>query len=151
MARMYSVSFTDVAVSLAQDLFQIEAVTNNVVLHACYISQNSDVGDAAAENLTIRIRRVTDALTNVTAEAQLDLGDAAALADLNVNDTTPLVTGAATIHPECWNISQSWIWLPPPELRIVMQVADVVTVNLVSAPADALTCSGVLYFSESGS
>lgn len=151
MPRMYSVSFTDVAVSAAQDLFQIEAVTNNVVLHACYVSQNSDVGDTAAENLTIRIRRVTDALTNVTAEAQLDLGDAAALADLNVNDTTPLTTGAETVHVECWNIAQTWVWLPPPELRIVMQVLDVIVVNLVAAPADALTMSGVLYFGESGS
>ena len=151
MGRMYSVSFEDVGVTADQDLFQIEAVTNNVVLHACYISQNSDVADAESENLTIRIRRVTDALTNVTAEAQLDLGDAAALADLNVNDTTPFTTGAANIHVECWNIAQTWVWLPPPELRIVMQVSDVVTVNLVANPADSLTMSGTLYFAESGS
>ena len=146
--RLYSVSFTDIAVTVAQDFFQIEAVTNDVVLHAVYISQNSDVADAAAENLTIRIRRVTDVLTNVTAEVNLDKDNSAALADLNVNDTTPLTTGAETIHVECWNIAMPWIYLPTPELRPIIPAADCITVNLVSAPNDELTVSGTLYFEE---
>lgn len=150
MGRFYSVSFTDVAVTADQDLFQIEAVTNPVILHYCTISQNSDVGDAAAENLTIRIRRVTDALTDVTAEVKLDKGSAAALADLNVNDTTPLTTGAETVHVECWNIALPWIWLPPEQLRIIIPVDDVVTINLVANPSDSLTVSGTLYFEEQG-
>ena len=148
---MYSVSFTDVAVTAAQDFFQIEAVTVPVIIHAVYLSQSTDVGDAAAEALSLRFRRVTDALTNVTAEAQLDTGDAAALADLNVNDTTPLVTGAQTIHPENWNIAMPFVYLPPPELRIVVPVGDVVTLNLITTPADSITMSGVLYFAETGS
>ncbi len=150
MGRMYTVSFTDVAVTAAQDLFQIEAVTVPAILHAVYISQNTDMGDAEAEALTIRFRRVTDALTNVTAEVKLDNGSAAANADLNVNDTTPLVTGAQTIHAECWNIQMPFIWLPPPEMRIIVPVDDVVTVNLVSAPTDSLTMSGTMYFEEIG-
>ncbi len=150
MGRRYSVGFTDVAVTAIQDLFQIEAKTVPVILHSIVLSQNSDVGDAAAENLTVRIRRVTDALTNVTAEVKLDNRDADALADLNVNDTTPFTTGAVTIHPECWNIAIPFIWMPPPELRIIVPVDEVVTVNLVSAPNDALTMSGVMYFEEIG-
>jgi len=150
MGRIYTVSFEDIGVSLAQDFFQIEAVTVPAIIHAVYLSQNSDVGDAAAENLTVRFRRVTDALTNVTAEAQLDTGDSAANADLNVNDTTALVTGAQTVHAECWNIAMPFIYLPPPELRIVVPVGDVVTVNLPTAPTDALTMSGVMYFEEIG-
>ncbi len=150
MGRIYTVSFTDIAVSVAQDFFQIEAVTNPIIIHAIYLSQNSDVGDANAENLTIRFRRVTDTLTDVTAEVKLDKGDNDALADLNVNDTTPLVTGAETIHAECWNIAIPFIWMPPPELRIVVPVDEAVTVNLVDAPTDSLTMSGVLYFEEIG-
>ena len=149
MGRMYSVSFEDVAITAAQDLFQIEAVTVPAILHRCIVSQSSDLGDAAAEGLLIRIRRVTDALTNVTAEALLDTGDSAALADLNVNDTTPLTTGAQTLHAESWNIALPWEWLPPPEQRIVVPVDDVVTINL-AAPADEITVSGVLYFEEIG-
>ena len=151
MGRIYSVSFADVAVTAQQDFFQIEGVTVPAIIHAVYLSQNSDVGDAAAEALTIRIRRVTDALTNVTAEAQLDEGDAAANADLNVNDTTPLTTGAENIHVEAWNIAMPFVYLPPPELRIVVPVGDVVTVNLATTPADSLTLSGTMYFEEIGS
>lgn len=150
MGRMYSVSFTDVAVTAAQDFFQIEAVTVPAIIHQVILSQSTDVGDAAAESLSLRFRRVTDALTNVTAEAQLDTGDSAALADLNVNDTTPLTTGAATIHPECWNIAMPFVYLPPPELRIVVPVGDVVTLNLITTPADSITMSGVMYFEEIG-
>lgn len=148
--RIYSVSFTDVAVTADQDLFQIEAKTIPAILLACYVSQNSDVGDAAAENLTIRIRRVTDVLTNVTAEVKLDQRSSAALANLNVNDTTPLTTGAETVHAECWNIALPWIWMPPPELRIKISPDDAATVNLIANPADSLTMSGSLYWEEQG-
>lgn len=152
MARIYSVSFTDIAVTADQDFFQIEAVTVPVSILSIYISQNSDVGDSAAENLTIRIRQVTDALTNVTAEVQLDQRDAAALADLNVNDTTPLTTGAATVHAETWNIAFPWIWTPPvfngvPQ-ELIVPVGEVITVNLVANPADELITSGTMYFAE---
>ncbi len=148
--RMYSVGFTDVAVTAIQDLFQIEAKTIPVVLHSIVISQNSDVGDSAAENLTITIKRVTDAVGNVTAEVKLDQRDAAALANLNVNDTTPLTTGVETVHAECWNIAIPFIWMPPPELRIKISPDDAVTVNLPTAPTDSLTMSGVMYFEEIG-
>ena len=150
MPRYYSVSFTDVGVTADQDLFQIEAVTVPCTLIACYISQNSDPADSDAENLTIRIRRVTDTLTAAVTEVKLDQRDAAGLADVIVNDETPLTTGAETIHVEAWHIAQTWIWLPPPELRIIVPVDDTVTVNLIANPADSLTMSGVLYYSEEG-
>ena len=150
MGRIYSVSFTEVGVTAQQDLFQIEAVTVPAIIHAVYLSQSSDLGDTESEGLSILIRRVTDALTNVTAEAQLDTGDAVAFADLNVNDTTELVAGAQNVHTEVWNILTPFIYLPPPELRIVVPVGDVVTVNLNTTPADSITMSGVMYFEEIG-
>ncbi len=150
MGRIYSVSFDGIAVTAAQDLFQLEAVTVPAIIHAIYLSQSTDVGDAAAEGLSIRLRRVTDALTNVTAEAQMDTGDAAALADLNVNDTTALVAGAQVLHAENWNIAMPFVYLPPPELRIVCKVGDCITVNLATVPADSITMSGTMYFEEVG-
>ena len=147
---MYTCSFEDVAATAAQDLWQIEAVTVPYIIHFVTVSQSSDFGDAAAENLIIKFRRVTDALTNVTAEALLDLGDSAALADLNVNDTTQLTTGADTIWAETWNIALPYVWMPPPELRIVGKVGDV-TVITMSAPADSLTIHGTMVFEEVGS
>ncbi len=151
MGRMYTASFTDVAVSAQQDLFQIEAITIPAIIHAIFISQTSDVGDAAAENLSIIIQRVTDDVTNDIVEALLDTGDGAALADLAVNETTELTTGAQIIHSEAWNIAMSFIWMPPPEMRITVQVGNAVVVNLNDTPADELTMSGTMYFEEAGS
>lgn len=150
MGRMYSASFTEVAVTAQQDLFQIEALTVPAIIHAVFLSQSSDLGDAASEGLSILIRRVTDAVTNDIAEAALDGGDAAANADIAVNETTELVTGATTIHSEAWNILTPFVYLPPPELRPVIQIGNVIVVNLNTTPADSITMSGTLYFEEIG-
>lgn len=151
MGRMYTAQFSEVAVTAQQDLFQIEANTVPVILHAIFLSQTSDVGDAAAENLSIRICRVTDVVTNDIAEVKLDPASAAALADLAVNETTELVTGLEVIHSEAWNIALPFVWMPPPEMRIVVKVGDAVVVNLNKTPADEVTMSGTLYFEEVGS
>ena len=133
-----------------QDLFQLEAITVPAVLLGCFLTQSTDVGDASAEHLSILIRRFTDAVTNDVAEVQLDGGDAAANANLAVNETTELVTGVETIHSEAWNIAMPWVYLPPPELRPVIQVSNGVAVNLNTTPADSITMSGTLYFEELG-
>lgn len=151
MGRMFTVQFTEVAVTAQQDLFQIEALVVPAILHQVVLSQSSDVGDAEAENLSIRFHRVTDAVTNDVAEVKLDPGSAAANADLAVNETTELVTGLEVIHSEAWNIALPFIWLPPPELRIIVEIGNAVCVNLNATPSDALTMSGTMYFEEFGS
>ncbi len=151
MGRMYTVQFSDVAVTAQQDLFQIESLVVPVIIHGVFISQISDVGDTAAENLGIRIARVTDIVTDDLATVQLDKGDATQNADVAVNETTELVTGLEIIHSEAWNIALPFVWMPPPEMRIIGQVGDVIVVNLNTTPADSLTMSGTLYFEEQGS
>ena len=150
MGRFYTVPFEGVAISAAQDLWQIEALITPIVVHGFVLGQITDVGDAAAEALEIKIRRATDALTNVGGDVQLDLGDAAMTADVNINDTTQLVTGAATIHADVWYIQMPYIWFPPPELRPVIPVDDLIVIT-ISLPADAITTSGTLYLEQSGS
>ncbi len=149
MGRMYTVEFTAVAVSAQQDLFQIEALVTPAKIHAIYISQSSDVGDANAASVSILIRRATDAVTDDLATVQLDKGDATQTADVAINETTELVTGTEVIHSEDWNIALPWVWLPPPEMRIVIPVGDVVVVNMNTT--DTLTMSGTIYFEEEGS
>ena len=149
MPRMYTLEFTAVAVSAQQDLFQIEAVIVPATIHAVYNSQSSDTGDASAAMVSLQIRRATDAVTDDLAVANLDLGDATQTADVAINETTELVTGTAVIHSEVWNIALPWIWLPPPEMRIIIPVGDVVVVNMNTT--DTLTMSGTIYFEEQGS
>ncbi len=150
MGRMFTAGFTEVAVTAQQDLFQIEALVVPVVLHAVFLSQSTDVGDAAAENLSILLRRFTDAVTNDIAEVKLDPGSAAANADLAINETTELVTGTETVHSEVWNIALPFVWMPPPEMRIIIKIGDGLAVNLNTTPADSITMSGTMYFEEMG-
>jgi hypothetical protein len=150
--RVFSVSFSEVAVTAQQDLFQIEALNVPAKLHAVYLSQSTDVGDAQSEGLSILIQRVTDAVTNDLAEAKIDAGSAAANADLAVNETTELTTGAEVVHSEVWNIAQGpFVYLPPPEHRPSIVIGDALVVNLNTTPADSITMSGTAYFSEIGS
>ena len=151
MGRMYTVQFSDVAVTAQQDLFQIEALVTPTIIHAVYISQTTDVGDSAAENLRINIHRATDAVTDDLATVQLDKGDATQTADVAINETSQLTTGLEVIHAEVWNIALPFIWLPPPEMRIIGEVGNVIMVSLETTPADSITMSGTIYFEEQGS
>ena len=138
MGRIYSVSFAEVAVTAQQDLFQIEANTTPARLHGVFLSQSSDLGDSESEGLSILIRRVTDAVTNDVAEVLIDGGDGNANADLAINETTELTTGASTVHAEAWNILTPFIYLPLPEHRPFIAIGDALTVNLNTTPTDSL-------------
>lgn len=133
-----------------QDFFQIEAQTVPAVLLGVFLSQSSDVGDAAAEGLSVLIRRFTDTVTNDVAEVKVDGGDGAALANLAINETTELVTGAEVVHSVAWNVLLPFEYIPPPEMRPVIQVGNGIAVNLNTTPADSITVSGTCYFAEVG-
>ena len=148
--RYFTADFLEVAVTAQQDLFQIEALTSEVILLGVVLGQTSDVGDAVAENLSIVIRRFTDVVTNDIAEAKLDEGSAALTADLAINETTELVTGTEVVHADVWNIALPFIWLPPPEMRIHIKVGEGLAVNLNTTPADSLTMSGTVYLGQGG-
>ncbi len=150
--RMYSFAFTGIGVTAQQDLFQIEALITPMTLHAVYLSQMDDVGDAQAEGLSILIQRVTDAVTDDVPSILMDTGDATQTADLAINETSELVTAVSVIHSEVWNIAQGpFIYLPPPEMRPMAVIGDVIVINLNETPDDSITMSGTVYFSESGS
>jgi len=148
MGRMYSVEFSEVAVTAQQDLFQIEAIGVPAIIHSIYISQSSDVGDATAAMISLRIHRVTDTVTDDLPARQLDPGDATQNANVAINETTELVTGIEVIHSEVWNIALPWVFMPPPEMRIIVEVANTVVVNMNTT--DTLTMSGTIYFEEVG-
>lgn len=151
MGRRFSLSFSEVAVTAQQDLFQVEALVVPAKLISVTLSQSSDVGDAEAENLSIVIQRVTDAVTDDLATVNIDSGDATQNADVAINETTELVTGASIIHTEGWNIAYPFIYLPTPKNRPTIEVGNALVVNLNTTPADSITVSGTLVFEEEGS
>ena len=156
--RLYSVVFENVAVTVASDMFMIVPATNKpIVLHACYLSQSTEIGDAQEEYLRIKIiaglATVGSGGTAPTPNP-LNPADAAAGATARVNDTTPAVIGAGStliIWAESFNERSGWVWLPTPEMRPVITAAQTrVVVTMLSTPADSVTMNGTLIFEEIG-
>jgi hypothetical protein len=151
MGRIYTVQFSEISVGTAvQDLFQIEALTNVIKVHAVFLSQSSDEGDAESELLNIQIKKVTDAVSNVTAEVPVDGGSSVMTGNCNVNQTTVLNTGALIVHSGGWNVMQEFIYLPLEEHRPVIQIGNALTVKMNTASADALIASGTIYLEQEG-
>lgn len=151
MGRMYSLSFTDTPVTVSGDLFQLQAQTVPAIIHAAYISQTSDVGDAVAENLTLSLIKADEAVTDIGSGVPLDGGDTAALANVNVNRTTDrLTTSLSGVHVEAWNIAQTFVYLPPPEMKPVVQIGKSIVLQLTTPPADSITMNGTIYWEEFG-
>lgn len=146
MGRMYSVSFEDVAVSVVQDLFQIQSANALLTLHGITLTQTSDTDD---ERVGLVLKRVTDTVTNVAAEVPLDDGNTqAAGANIRVNETTQIATGAAIIWADAFNVLAGFVWLPTPEMRPNIR-GNTFALDM-DAPGSALTMSGTLVFEESG-
>ena len=150
MGILYSLEFNDVAVTVVQDLFQIEAVTVPVVIHEITVSQRTDTGDAEAEALLIRLRAgITNAVTDDLAGVPLNsYRTTANLSNLAINETAQIITGAVDVYSEAWNIALPFKYIPTPETRYMIAVGDAFVVDLATAPNDEITMSGTIIFEE---
>jgi hypothetical protein len=162
LGRAYAFTFTNVAISAVQDLFYIKAAADKIcVLEGVYLSNvggTADAGDAQEELLRLEFIRLPT--TNTAGSG----GSASATGTLNplmVNDTTASFTGrtndtttattsgtARTLHSDGWNVRVPYVWMPPPELRLMTANTDAIVVRLNTAPADAVSCNGTLYVRE---
>lgn len=152
MGRIYSASFEEVAVSAAQDLFEVVAPSDAaVIVHSVTITQSSDAGDAQAEMLPILIHRGTatgSGGTTVT-PSPLQVGDTAFGGTVEANNTSQSVEGTF-LHAEAFNVQIGFYYLPPPEDRPVVSPSALFIVELQSAPSDAITTNGTVIFEEIG-
>ena len=151
MGRMYTASFSSVAVTAAQDLFEVNApATGIVVIHRVMIGQSSDAADAQAEMLPIQLNRgggtAGSGGTTPTAVPH-NLGHAAFGGTCEANNTTaagtPVVIGAET-----FNVQAGYYYVPTPEERIIIPPSGIFNVKLTAAPDDSLTMSGSITFEE---
>ena len=154
MSRVYSIEFDGVAVSAAVDFFEVVPAANKpFVVHAIYLSQSSDVGDAAEEILRVRLisgHTTTGSGGAAATPRPLDVVDAAAGATAATNNTTIASVGTAiNLHSDTFNIRTGWVYIPTPETRPRISVTDSrLVIRLMAAPADALTMSGTIYIEE---
>ena len=152
MCRMYAVLVPSLAVSVAQDLLSIAAGTNNsLTLHSVIATQSSDFGDSEAEGLRFLIKQGAAAGSVGTTQTPvaLDAGLPASDASARKNDTTA-GTGGTNVHEENANMQIGFIYKPTPEERITIPGSGRITINIPTAPTDALTMSATAIFEEHG-
>lgn len=155
MGMLYSVNFAAVAVTAQQDYFEVTAPSDAItIIHSVELTQSTDVGDAASEGLAITFKRgatVSGTGGTTPTPAPLEFGFAAAGGVTDVNNTTKANTGTiVTLYAGNWIIQQPFLWLPTPEMRIVLSPSQRFTVELGTTPADSITTSGTLVFEEIG-
>ena len=158
MGRIVSYPVSAVAVTLAQDFFEVLSATGKPFwLHSFNIAQKTDYGDAAAEGLDVLIKR---GIGNTSGSAGTTLAGSAAgkqsTNDANAgptaefNNTTQAVAGGGsltTLFADCFNIQAGYTYLPIPEDRFLFLAAEACIVS-ISAPTDSLTMSGTITIEE---
>lgn len=151
---MYSANVAAVAVSAAQDVFEIVAPSDAVVvIHEVYISQTSDYGDAAAEGLQVKAIKnysTSGSGGSTPTPTPLQSGFAAAGSTVEANNTTQASTGTPlTLVADSFNVQIGYQWRATPETRIVLSPSQRLVWTL-SAPADAVTLNATMIFEEIG-
>ena len=155
MARVYTVEFENVAVTAAQDLFEIDPADDVPVrLARLQLSQSTETGDAAEEMLRLKvIRGNTTGGSGGTAAAEnaIDSNDPAATFASEVNNTTEASAGTEVdLWSHSWNVrmplDQVWlIWPDGADSRPRCDEGDgFIVVRLLSTPLDSVTMNGTL-------
>lgn len=157
MPRVYAVTFEDVAVSAQVDFVEISPADDKpIALIYAELSQNTELGDAAEEQLRLKIIRghaTSGSGGSSATPVPLNPSDTAAGASAETNNTTIASTGTAVdLYAGTWNVRTPWIWQPTPEQYIhCSQGAGIrLVVRLMAAPADSIDISGTFYFMEMG-
>ncbi len=154
--RVYTVSFTEVAVTAAVDIFELAPGDDKPLeVLGLFIYQSSDFGDAQAEILPYRVIR--GHATTGTGGASptprpLQRGDSAAGFTADTNNTTGATAGTAVdLHCGAFNLAVGEnLWLPEGCEWGVSQADGLLVVRLASAPADSIDLSGTMYVREQG-
>lgn len=154
MSRVYAVTFQAVAVTAAQDLFEITPADDKPVRFlGWHLSQYTDVGDAQDEVLRLAVIRgftASGSGGSAATPAPLNPNAAAAGFTAEVNNTTLANTGTtATLYAGGFNVRAGDPKDYQPELRpVATQANTTMVLRLVSAPADSLTMDGCLFVEE---
>lgn len=151
--RIYTVVFSAVAVSAAQDLFEITPADDKPIeIVGIELGQSSDAGDAMDELLQISIIRghtTSGSGGSAPTPTPMSPAESAAGFTAEVNNTTVATTGTTTaLTTTCWNVRAGYIQWFPEGMRPTATQGNTTIVVRQTAPADAITMSGTLYVRE---
>lgn len=152
--RVYTVIFNDVAVTAQQDLFEIAPADDKpIAILGLFITQSTEVGDAAEEMLrynVIRGHTTTGSGGTTPTPVPVNPNDGAAGFTAEVNNTTIASVGTTTIlHAGTFNERVGLeLWIPPECVWMATQANTTIVVRLLTTPADSVSLSGTLYVQE---
>jgi hypothetical protein len=155
MSRKYTVTFDNVAVAAAQDLFELTPADDKPVrIYGLFVGQFSQEGDALEDYFRWAcIRGHTTGGSGGSAPTPRPIdGSAGAAAGFaaEVNNTTIASAGTThTLHADSFNIRTGLpLWLPEGSEWGASQADTTIVVRLLSTPDASTTCSGTLYVEE---
>jgi hypothetical protein len=155
--RIYTVSFTAIAVTVAVDIFELTPADDKPIqVLGILWGQSSDVGDVAAEQIGYRvIRGFTSAGSGGATTTPQPTGSSAGAAagfTAKTNNPTVATTGTtADLHSDVINLQAGLqLWLPEGLEWGASQTNITLVVRLAAAPADSITTHGTLYVRELG-
>jgi len=158
MSRKYTTHFSNVAATLAQDLFEIQVPSTKCVrLLRVRVSQNTEAGDAQSEQLRFTIKRGVGNNSgsggSTHTPTKQATGDAASACTVEINNTTRAAAGGGSltqILEEDENVHLGWDYRPTPDEVLEFAPSETIIIGLEGAPTDSTTMSGYVLFEEVG-
>lgn len=152
---IYGANFSAQAVTTATDIFEMTPATDRaIVVYGLDLGQTTDLQDAAEEVLMIGLYRDVTAGSGGTSNTEYIYSNHS-VAGSNTCATRSLGTassGGTLIAIIPWNIRIPLEWRPIPELRPkfsnIAAEGPVSSFRLIGAPADSVTISATLYWTE---
>jgi len=155
MPRYYTLSFNNVSVSAAQDLFALKCTASiGITLHQFEI--NSESSSAPAE-LRVIIKRFgatvtlgSGGSTNQTPNPLMSTDTACSITTAGLNNTARATTNGTnvTLFSWGWNVLNGLLFVPAPEWRPSFAVSEGCIIGLETAPGSATTMDAYIVFSE---
>ena len=153
---IYYATFNAVAVTLAQDVFEITSPASiKVAIRSILLGQFSDAAAADDELINIQLIRgftVTGSGgTTLTPVNRTGIATASAASSVVKANNTTLANTGTTFNPvsDVWNVKAGWVHRPLAEERLILQPSTRLVCRM-SAPADVFTANGTLVFEELG-
>ena len=155
MARRYRVTFEQVAVSAAQDVFEIKGASGKMLRILRMAVGATDTSVPTSQMLALRARflpaTVTDGSGGSTPTPQkIDPGDAAASFTALVNNTTKATTNgtAVTLEENSCHVQAGWdYWFPTPP---IVGPSEAFVFELLSTVSGTVHLSGTMEVEEIG-
>ena len=157
--RRYTAQFGAVAVTASVDHFEIINPTDQtLILEEIHITQETEAGDAASEQLRWAIKRATGTYTSgsggsTTTPAPQGFGDVASGVTAETNNTTKAVAGTGaltTLWQQAENVHNGLHYVAKQGAEFEFSPGHAIVVTLESTPADPITFSGTITVCEVG-